>query len=597
MNDLSKIKDKLKAFHKVLAHRPVFLGLLVLLSIFTGLLEGIGLGFIYPIVQIAESGPSTIGSGSSIMNAFTSVYSFLGVKFTLGNLLLGVSLVITMRYVSSFVLGWLKTLLSVEYETFLKEKAMNNTLQVETSLFGEKGSDNILNHVITETGYSAKSIKKGAEVLENLSLIIIYLGVMAYVSPVLTFYAFILLGGIMALLRLVVEPAVSIGSELADSNEKIQEQIQAGIYGIRDVKLFNLGEKISSKFEESLKQYRKAEIKLARNEIGIKNFYKMSAALSLFFLIYIGFTYTDLELAELGVFLVAMFQLAPKVSTLNSKLYRLEGYLSHFVRTQKFLDEVEDARENFEGQSVEEIEEITFNDVGFSYEDEEALRNISFEVQKGDFVAFAGKSGAGKSTIAALIPQLYRPDSGSIKSFDTDISEFDLAEWRSRIAVVRQQAFIFNMSLRENVKIGKPDASEEEMKKACELAQIDEFVDDLPNSYGSEIGENGIKLSGGQRQRVAIARALIKDADILILDEATSDLDSHLEEKVHNAIEKTNEQYGIITIAHRLSTIENADTIHVLENGEIVEKGTHPELIEKQGRYQDLYKTQKPENN
>ena len=592
LNELSSIKDKVKALVDVLKYRPVFIVFLVIFSVFTGLMEGIGLSFIYPIFEVAQSGTESLNGDNSIMRFFTSFYTFLGIPFTLENLLLGVSFVVILRYSASFGLGWLKARLSMDYETYLKKKAFNSSIEAEIEFFDDKGKDKIWNHALTETGYSSKSIVKGVETLEILSLVLIYLSVMLYLSPFLTSLAFILLGGVMGLLRFVIEPAISIGSNVAEANEKIQKQGHAGIYGIRDVKLYNLGKKIYGNFEDSIENYRKGEIRLKRNQTGMKNFYKMSAALSIFLLIYVGFNYTSLRLGELGIFLVAMFQLAPKMSSLNSKIYRLEGYLAHFARTQEYMENLKVNKEKFEGEPINEIEQIVFEDVNFSYEDKEALKELNFSIEQGKFAAFVGKSGAGKSTVASLISRLYEPDSGVIKSSGTDITEFDLKDWRSRIAVVRQQAVLFNMTLLENVKIGNPEASKEEIEEACSIAEVDEFVDSLSNGYNSELGEDGVKLSGGQRQRVAIARALVKNPDFLILDEATSDLDSHLEEAIHRSIEKMDNDFGIIAIAHQLSTIKNADKIHTLREGEIVEKGSHRELLDEEGGYHDLYEAQ-----
>jgi subfamily B ATP-binding cassette protein MsbA len=288
-----------------------------------------------------------------------------------------------------------------------------------------------------------------------------------------------------------------------------------------------------------------------------------------------------------------MFQLAPKISLLNSKLYKLEGSVSHAVRTHAFLDEIE-RREEYSGdRSVSQISAIEFNDIYFAYnDDEQVLRGLSFDVKKDEFVAFVGQSGAGKSTIVSLLARMYTPDRGEIRADGVAIEEYDIEQWRERIAVVRQQPFIFTDTLENNVTIGNRDATRQEVKEVCEIAKVDEFVDDLPNGYDSELGDDGVRLSGGQRQRVALARALLKDADFLVLDEATSDLDSNLEKEVQAAIESMDREYGIIVIAHRLSTVKNADRIYTVDNGEIIESGSHSELLAEDGDYADLYTIQ-----
>jgi subfamily B ATP-binding cassette protein MsbA len=335
------------------------------------------------------------------------------------------------------------------------------------------------------------------------------------------------------------------------------------------------------------------EIDLTRNEIAIKNFFELSAAITIFVLIYVGFTFTGLSLGELGIFLIAMFQLAPKVSDLNSKVYQVEGYLSHALRTQTFLDRLDKHEEYSGDRSVERISRIEFDDVEFGYnEDEQVLRGLSFAATKGDFIAFVGQSGAGKSTIVSLIARMYDPDQGEICADGVPIDQYNIKQWRERIAVVRQQPFIFTDTLENNITIGNRDATRRDVKRVCEIAKVDEFVDDLPNGYDSQLGDDGIRLSGGQRQRVALARALLKDADFLVLDEATSDLDSNLEKEVQAAIESMDREYGIIAIAHRLSTVKNADQIYTVQKGKIIESGTHPELLAEEGDYADLYTIQ-----
>jgi len=231
--------------------------------------------------------------------------------------------------------------------------------------------------------------------------------------------------------------------------------------------------------------------------------------------------------------------------------------------------------------------------VYFAYdEDEQVLRGLSFDVRKDEFIAFVGQSGAGKSTIVSLLARMYDPDSGDIRADGVPIEEYDVEEWRERIAVVRQQPFIFTDTLENNVTIGNRDATRQDVERVCEIAKVDEFVDDLPNGYESQLGDDGVRLSGGQRQRVALARALLKDADFLVLDEATSDLDSNLEKEVQAAIESMDRDYGIIAIAHRLSTVKNADRIYTVDGGEIIESGTHRDLLTEDGDYAELYTIQ-----
>jgi subfamily B ATP-binding cassette protein MsbA len=565
---------------------------LIFLGGVTAFLEGIGLSFIYPILEVAQA-EDPISQADGILGAFLEVYNIFGIPFTLEFLMVGVALAMTVRFSSSFAVAWLRAILRLTYEKALRTRAFSSALTAEAEYFDQEGSDDILNAIITETDYSAQVISNTIKMMETLFLILIYFSVMFYIDPWMTVYALCLLGGITYILQYVIEPAYTVGNRVAEANQQVQQSVQAGTQGIRDVKLFGLMDETYTQFVDAVKQKTRSGIDLERNKAFIQNFYDLAAALSLFLLIYIGFVYSGLSLGALGIFLLAMFRLSPLVSRLNSHVYSVDGYLSHFIRTEAFLDELESWSEDSGSEPVSTVSTVEFDDVTFSYEeDETVLDELSFKIDRGEFIAFVGKSGTGKSTIVSLLARLYHPDHGEIRGDARSIAEYDLEEWRSRIAVVRQQPFIFNDTLVNNITVADRDTTRAEVERVSQIAKVDEFVDELPNGYDSQLGDDGVRLSGGQRQRVALARALLKDADFLVLDEATSDLDSNLEKEVQAAIESMNRNYGIIAIAHRLSTVKNADRIYAVDDGEIIESGTHQELLADDGEYAELYTIQ-----
>ena len=590
------LSDKIESLKRVAHYRPTFTVFIVLFSAFAALLEAIGLTFLLPIIEVAQQGDVAIQETDGVVGAFLSAYEFLGIPFTLEFMLLGVALVMAVRYTSSFASKWFAAKLRMEYEGHLKDDAFTKAINAEIAYYDREGSDDILNAVITQTRFAGRVIWRILNFFQQSLLSVMYFAIALALAPILTILAAVTLGGLTYLIRNVIEPGYTVGDRVADANEQIQQKVQAGTQGIRDVKLFGMDSEVLSGFRTYLRQYVDSNVDLQRNKAAIGSFYELTVAVMLFVLIYAAVAVLSLSIATLGVFLFAMFRLAPRVSNLNSMFYNIEGDLPHLVRTHWFVDEV--ARNQEPGNATEPvprtIQSIVFDDVSFSYEtaEEQVLSDISFEVERGEFVGFVGQSGAGKSTIVSLLTQMYEPDSGEITANRTPIDEYDLREWRERVAMVRQKPHIFNETMRFNLTIGNRDATDAEIERVADIAKVTEFLDDLPNGYESQLGDEGVQLSGGQRQRVALARALLTDVEILVLDEATSDLDSNLENKVQKAVESMEREYTIFAIAHRLSTVQNADRIYTVENGRITEKGKHEELIDSGGKYAELYAIQ-----
>jgi subfamily B ATP-binding cassette protein MsbA len=591
--DLSR-REQLRTVYRAAKYRPTLSAGIVLLSSVAAVLEGVGLSFLLPIISLSQD-PEAAREAGGHTGMFVDAFEFVGVPFTLEYVILGVAAVMVVRYTSSFLVGWSRAILGEDYVRHLQQVAYDKALDAEVSYFDERGSDDILNTIVTESTFAERVIKQATKLLEQSFIAGMYLSIALYISPFLTILAIVLLGGITYLLRYSVESGSSIGDRVAEANRRIHESAQAGMQGIRDVKLFGMGEELYDTYDESVNEKARSRIKLRRNEAAIDNFYNLTTAVTLFGLIYIALTFASLSLAALGVFLFAMFRLAPRASTLNNMVYKLEGKIPHLYRTQRFLEELERRREPEGGNKPvpESIKQVAFDDVTFSYHDGETVfEGLSLSVSGDEFAAFVGSSGAGKSTIVGLLTRMYEPDSGEVRANGTPIAQFDVDEWRSQISVVRQHPFIFNETLRRNVTIGNREATQEEIERVCEIAQVTEFFEELPNGYETMLGEDGVRLSGGQKQRVALARALLKDAELLVLDEATSDLDANIEETVHRAIERMDRDYAMLVIAHRLSTVINADYIYAVEDGNIVESGTHEELISQDGAYSKLYETQ-----
>ena len=294
-------------------------------------------------------------------------------------------------------------------------------------------------------------------------------------------------------------------------------------------------------------------------------------------------------------FVISFFLLNEPVKKLNGFNLKLQEGIAAVQRIFNILDVKDDIVISPDATKLTSFDrEINLNIQAFHYpdQDEPAVKDFQLTLQKGEAVALVGSSGAGKTTIANLIPRFYDITRGEVYIDGHDLRDLDIASMRKLIAIVTQDTILFNDTIASNITYGQPDCSKERMYAAAQAANAHKFILEQSDGYETVIGEKGARLSGGQRQRLSIARALVKDAPILILDEATSALDSESEIEVQQAIEHLMENRTTIVIAHRLSTIRNADRICVMENGQIVEQGTHNELLSKEGRYQQLYEMQ-----
>jgi subfamily B ATP-binding cassette protein MsbA len=589
MSEDSRLREKLGNVAEVMLFRPLLFGGIIMLSLVASVLEGIGISFLVPIIKQSRAGSS--GDVSGIVDVFISVYSFLGIPFTLETIIVGVLVALSGRYVASFLVGWLTVILRVKYVRHLRDELFANALDARIEYFDDHGSDELINSIVTETTNAGRLITSSSQFLEQLFLSLIYLGVAFLLAPWITVFTLIALVLLVVILRYLVESGHSVGNRIADANEDVQETVQAGTQGIRDVKLFSLTDEIWEKYQKSIRNWESATVGIRRNSEGMDNGYQLMSAFIVIILIYVALEFTSLSFAAVGVFLFSMFRLAPRASALNSIAYDIDGTIPHFTRTKKFIEDLDSEAEPM-GQGAsppERVNQVTFDDVRFSYDDDdEVLSSVSFQFERGEFIAFAGTSGAGKSTVVSLLTRLYDPDSGEIRANGTAITQFDPSAWREHLSVVRQDPHLFNDTLYYNLTVGNRNATRAEVERVCDIASVSEFLDDLPSGLETVLGDDGIKLSGGQRQRVAIARALLKDADVLVLDEATSDLDTELESEVHQAIELMDRNYAILVVAHRLSTIRNADRIYTMADGEIIESGTHSELLDRSGQYAKL---------
>ena len=409
----------------------------------------------------------------------------------------------------------------------------------------------------------------------------------------------------LSLTLLILLPLVYIAVKLSSnrmrsSSQKVQNSmgrmthlLDENISGSSLVKIYHAQEQESKKFNDLIKSIRQQRFKVDMTGAFNAGFVNILIGLSLGSVVYFSSTLLEMSAGEFLSFFTAMGMLVKPAKSLVNINKPLQTAMAAGESVFGLIDENEEHNDG-KKQLKNAKGAIKFKNVCFGYSDNTTvLNNINLDIKSGETIALVGSTGSGKTTIIQLLAKFYSPNSGSISIDGTDISEFEVDSLRSQIAFVDQNVRLFNDTVKGNIALGQIDTmSDTQIQHAAKTSNAFEFIQELSCQFDTEIGEDGTKLSGGQRQRLAIARAIAKDSPILILDEATSALDSATEKQVQAAIDEMQKDRTTIIIAHRLSTVQKADRIIVLRRGEIIEQGSHQDLIDAKGEYASLYKHQ-----
>lgn len=367
------------------------------------------------------------------------------------------------------------------------------------------------------------------------------------------------------------------------------------VRGITDIKVLNATDTILKQTSDKIEESTKEEI----NFMNIKRFYMYLEnnvrSITDLGLILLGCYLYSSSLLDIPTFII-IFNYQSKIKNLLMGIVQIIEYNKKFNvasdRIYELIDDNKFKKEKFGTTSIEKLNgNIEFKNVSFGYDRIKVLKDMSFEVKEKEKVAFVGKSGAGKTTIFNLIAKLYDVDKGEVLFDGHNINDLTCSTIRDNMSIITQSPYIFNFSIKDNLLLAKENATMKEIREACKMACIDDYIMSLPEKYNTVVGENGVTLSGGQKQRLAIARALLVKSEIILFDEATSALDNETQRNIKKAINNLNGKYTVLIIAHRLSTVIDSDKIFVINDGKVIDSGSHKELLERCEFYKELYES------
>ena len=394
--------------------------------------------------------------------------------------------------------------------------------------------------------------------------------------------------------RKKVNKMYKIQKKLRSLSEDVTSLSTEVIRGIRDIKVLNASDVVLSSMGKRINDVLDERSKLINNRNLFDILDSIVKNVFSFLFLVLGVYLCSKNLLTIPVFVI-LYNYLNKVYGLLNGIANLSEYLKTFALSSSRIYEIiyneEFKKEEFGDKHIDKIiGNIEFKNVSFEYNDNvSVLKKLNLKIKENETVAIVGKSGAGKTTLFSLMSYLYKPTKGKILIDGIDISKLDRGSIRDNISIITQNPYIFNFSIKENLLLTSPDATDDEIKNACKIASLDEFIETLPDGYDTVVGEGGVTLSGGQRQRLAIARALLMKTKIILFDEATSALDNDTQANIQESIKHMKGDFTIVIVAHRLSTIKDADRILVLDDGAIVQEGTHKQLMKSSTLYKNLF--------
>jgi len=479
----------------------------------------------------------------------------------------------------------------------IRKELIDNIFELRLSNFDKYSTGTFQERIKNDPQIIARVVNAGQRYLTQC---ITKLGVIIYIMSINFLLGLIYIAGIV-IIALIDNHTQEVSKQknkvTRDSDEKVNSLLGEIIRGIRDIKLLNFKNSVKGLIGNELEQNNENIIEKDNYDSLMNRIKRIVLFVTVLLVVIIGIKFVDLGILTAANLIVLylyhgnVFSLLDNYASLRSSIKEYE------LAVERIFDLCDDKKypkdkygkiniENFKGK-------ISFDNVSFGYsKNKKVLDSLSFVIEEKDTVAIVGASGSGKTTIFNLITKSYDINSGKLLFDDIDINSLDEETIRKNVSIITQSPYIFNMSIKDNLRLVKPNATKKELDEVCKEACFYDFVMSLPKKYDTIIGEGGVNLSGGQKQRLAIARALLKDCKILLFDEATSALDNITQKEIQESIDNISKDYTIIIVAHRLSTIMNCNRIYMLDKGKIVDSGTHKQLLKTNKQYKKLYETE-----
>ena len=477
----------------------------------------------------------------------------------------------------------------------MRKKVFDNVMNLHVGYFNNERKGDIISKVASDVQVVQFTVTNTLQVVfkEPLQLIF-FVAVLLSISVKLTLFSLLVIPVSGFIISKIVKRLKQQATQSHESFAKMIGFLDESLSGIKIIKAFNAAERVKNKFGEENKFYSFLNRKMARRQQLASPVSQTLGVLVVVFILLYGGTMIltgqgDLKGGAFVVYLATFSQVMQPIKALTDSFSGIHSGISAGERVLELIDTKPELINKENAENLSEFSNaLVFENVVFSYGEKQVLKNINLNIQKGQTVALVGPSGGGKSTLMDLIPRFHDPKSGTIKIDGYDYKDLTVESIRSQMGTVNQESFLFNDTIFNNIAFAKPDASEAEVIAAAKIANAHEFIQNTEDGYQTFVGDRGNRLSGGQRQRVCIARAVLANPPIMLLDEATSALDTESEKLVQDALNNLMKNRTSIVIAHRLSTIQHADKIVVIDKGEVLETGSHQELMSQNGLYKRL---------